>query len=249
MIDRRVDGFLALWCGLIFTGFTVSVVARQNESTLRKALRGARVVRSKTPDQPPIEDPAEKTTKSQRSRPGHGGDACSYGLNGGYIRTGAAGAGPEGVFGGDADGRPCTRHDRTGPSKRSSVDTVGQFVDVGTVAGVPPGGGAGHQSVEEIRGADKARVGQFRALKTFVCTSVALAEVAARARLASAAARRVTIGVFVFILPFLSRMNLPSKSSREKSVAFTGWFRWPQADRRACRRARPRWPGSSPRRG
>ena len=56
---------------LLDAGGSVAAVARQagvNESTLRKALRDARVVRSQMPAQPPIEDPAEVTTKSQRSR-------------------------------------------------------------------------------------------------------------------------------------------------------------------------------------
>jgi len=56
---------------LLDAGGSVAAVARQagvNESTLRKALRDTRVVRSQMPAQPPIEDPAEVTTKSQRSR-------------------------------------------------------------------------------------------------------------------------------------------------------------------------------------
>jgi len=52
-------------------GGTVAALSRQadvNESTLRKGVNGARVVRSQTPDQPPVEDPAEGTSKSQRRR-------------------------------------------------------------------------------------------------------------------------------------------------------------------------------------
>jgi transposase-like protein len=56
---------------LLDTGGTIPTVARQagvNESTLRKALRNGRVVRTGAPGVAALQDRAEGTTKSERSR-------------------------------------------------------------------------------------------------------------------------------------------------------------------------------------